>query len=85
MNCKTYVVGDVHDGTNGTIVVPVTGDHQCVVLLVDLDVDPVCLAKCHDLHVISVGASLGHLGKVCLENAVDLLLGGENAIVRGCV
>lgn len=49
------------------------GDDVGKIAVIDLDIDLVGRAKGRDLHVIAVSTTLGHLDKMGLEHALNLL------------
>ena len=67
----TYVVGDMDDTFRRFLMC--NRDEIGKVALIDLDIDLVCRTKSHNLHVISVCTSPGHLLKVAFKDTFYLL------------
>ena len=78
------MVGNMSDGpfSSAQQLLFTSRDHESYFPLVDLDIDSERRTKGHDLHVISVSTTLGHLSQVCFEDTVDFLLSGGNGAGR---
>ena len=58
------------------------GDHVCKITLIDLDIHAICRPKGHNLHVVPVGTSLGHLLQMALELTINFF-GGWGSVIDG--
>ena len=73
MTGVAYMVGEEDQGLFLRHLAWVFQRDGCSLLVVDLDVDTVCLAECLDLQVITVCARLRHFVQVGIEAAINLL------------